>query len=150
MASDSAKIMVVENVKALANCLNGPTSPVQVLTAPDGESVMNRLQKEQVDLVIVDTLLRGKMDGFDICRTLKSNAATENIPVILVLTGNLSLERGKGMAAGADLLLHRPVVKEELLRMVQIVTGAKFEQAEKSRPAAPAEGRFQPRLRSVI
>lgn len=151
MAPNPAKVMIVENVKALANCLAGTSSPVQVLVVPDGGTAVNRLQREQVDLVIVDTLLRGKMDGFDICRALKSSCSTENIPVILVLAGNLSLERAKGMAAGADLLLHRPVVREELLKMVQLITGARFDQAERPRVAAPSEeGRFEPTLRSVM
>ncbi len=151
-----ARIMIVEsyrsNIKSLSSHLTGLVLPMQIFSATDAEAAMARLQKEPADLVIVDTCLRGKMDGFDLCRTLRSSVSNQHLPIILLLSGYLSLERSKerskGILAGADLLLHRPVVKEELLKMIQLLMGWRPGQAGNSRPAV-AEPPPLRRLHSV-
>lgn len=146
------RIMIVEsyqsNLKSLARHLASLPISIQLLSATDAQNSIDQLQNQPVDLVIVDASLRGKMDGFDLCRALRSTAATEQIPIILLLSGYFCLERSKGIQAGADLLLHRPIVKEELLKMAQLLVGRKFEWTEN--PLA-AESDTQPvrRLRPV-
>lgn len=134
------KIMIVEsygsNVKSLSTHLSSFGVPLQVVTAVDAPMAMARLQGEPADLVIIDTLLRGKIDGFELCRNLRSTYFGQNVPIILLLGGTLSLERSKGILAGADLLLHRPVVKEELLKMLQLLLARKLEQADNGRAVA--------------
>lgn len=128
------QIMIVEsygsNVKSLSTHLSSFGVPLQVVAAVDAPMAMARLQREPADLVIIDTLLRGKIDGFELCRNLRSTYFGQNVPIILLLGGTLSLERSKGILAGADLLLHRPVVKEELLKMLQLLLGRKLEQGD--------------------
>lgn len=134
------RIMIVEsygsNVKSLSTHLGSFGIPLQIMTANDAPSAIAKLQREPADLVIIDTLLRGKADGFELCRSLRSTNFGEQVPIILLLGGTLSLERSKGILAGADLLLHRPVVKEELLKMLQLLLGRRLEQVESARPAA--------------
>lgn len=146
------RIMIVEsygsNMKSLSSHLAGSALPLQVLAATDAEMAISQLQRETADLAIIDTCLRGKMDGFDLCRALRSVDCNLHIPIILLLSGYLSLERSKGILAGADLLLHRPVVKEELLKMIQLLLGSRCEQAGNSRLAVP-ENHSLRRLRSV-
>lgn len=138
MRQGSCRIMIVEsfssNARALSNQLACFPFPVQLLTAIDATTAMAQLQQEAVDLVIVDSCLRGKTDGFELCRSLRSNWSDDHIPIILILSCYLSLERCKGISAGADLLLHRPVVKEELLRMIQLLLGWRFEESVNLRP----------------
>jgi len=114
------RIMIVEsyqsNLKSLSRHLASLPIPSQILSATDAQNSVDQLQNQTVDLVIVDASLRGRMDGFDLCRALRSSAATEQIPIILLLSGYFCLERSKGIQAGADLLLQRPVVKEELFK----------------------------------
>jgi DNA-binding response OmpR family regulator len=133
--------MIVEsfgnNMKSLSSHLASSALPLEILTATDGEMAIARLQREPADLVIIDTLLRGKMDGFDLCRALRSSTSNQHLPIILLLAGYLSLERSKGISAGADLLLHRPVVKEELLKMIELLVGLRFEQAVNSPVPVP-------------
>jgi DNA-binding response OmpR family regulator len=124
----------ISNARSLSSQLACFPLPVQLLTAIDATTAMAQLQQEAVDLVIVDSCLRGKTDGFELCRSLRSNWADDHIPIILILSCHLSLERCKGISAGADLLLHRPVVKEELLRMIQLLLGWRFEESVNSRP----------------
>ena len=138
MRQGSCRIMIVEsfisNARSLSSQLACFPLPVQLLTAIDATTAMAQLQQEAVDLVIVDSCLRGKTDGFELCRSLRSNWSDDHIPIILILSCHLSLERCKGISAGADLLLHRPIVKEELLRMIQLLLGWRFEESVHSRP----------------
>jgi CheY-like chemotaxis protein len=129
--------MIVEsygsNAKSLSTHLESFGIPLQVLTANDAPAAVAKLQRDPADLVIVDTLLRGKTDGYDLCRSLRSSDFCQHVPIILLLGGTLSVERSKGILAGADLLLHRPVVKEELLKMLQLLLGQKLDQAVSAR-----------------
>ena len=123
--SVSCEILVVEGhvnqSKCLLSQLEGLDAPVNVLSANDAETALSLLEKKTVNLLIIDTFLRGNADGFDLCRNIRSSSALRQIPVILLLAGSLSLERSKGISAGADILLQRPVVKEELCKMVQLL-----------------------------
>jgi len=121
----SFEILVVEGhlnqSKSLSSHLEGLNAPVNVLSVNDAEVALSTLEKKSVNLLIIDTFLQGKADGFDLCRNIRSSSALRQIPVILLLAGSHSLERSKGISAGADLLLQRPVVKEELCKMVQLL-----------------------------
>ncbi len=121
----SFEILVVEGhlnqSKSLSSHLEELDAPVNVLSVNDAEAALSTLEKKSVNLLIIDTFLQGKADGFDLCRNIRSSSALRQIPVILLLAGSLSLERSKGISAGADILLQRPVVKEELCKMVQLL-----------------------------
>ena len=121
----SSEILVVEShlnqSKSLSSHLEGLDAPVIVLSVNDAEAALSLLEKKSVNLLIIDTFLQGKADGFDLCCDIRSSSALRQIPVILLLAGSLSLERSKGISAGADILLQRPVVKEELCKMVQLL-----------------------------
>ncbi|MGH7773761.1 MAG: response regulator [Candidatus Binatia bacterium] len=151
-ASPIPRILIVESygnyIKSLSGHLAGLAPPPQILVAADAETAMARLQTETTDLVIVDSLLRGKMNGFDLCRALRSSASNKHLPIILLLASHLSLERCKGISAGADLLIHRPIVKEELLRMIQLLLESRSEQEGDSHQAATENPPVR-RLRSV-
>ena len=132
MEQATSRILVVEsfgsNVRSLSGHLSSFPFPLEIVAATDAVSALNRLQREAIDLAILDSCLKGKTDGFELCRILRESPSQNNdIPTILILSGYLSLERVKGISAGADLLLHRPVVKEELLRMMQLLLGWRFE-----------------------
>lgn len=118
-------ILVVEaylsQTKCLKSHLEGLATAPDVLSVQDAEAALSLLQKQPVNLVIIDTWLKGNLDGFDLCRAIRSSSELRQLPVILLLRGYLSLERSKGISAGADLLLQRPVVKEEMCRMVQLL-----------------------------
>ena len=145
------RVMIVEsfgsNTKSLHGHLSSLAVPIEILAANDAESTLGRLQRERVDLFIIDTCLKGKMDGFDLCRAVRSAPLHQDASIILLLSGSLCLERSKGISAGADLLLHRPVVKEELLKMIQLLLGFRAETAAIPRPAY--NNFAGPRLRSV-
>lgn len=132
MGQLTPRIMIVEsfgnNIRSLSSHLSAFPLPLELVSAGDATSALAQFQRETIDLIIVDSCLRGKTDGFELCRTLRSSCEDRHLPIILILSGYLSLERFKGIAAGADLLLHRPVVKEELLKMIQLLLGGRFEE----------------------
>lgn len=152
MRQDTPRIMIVEslgsNMAALCGHLSGVPQSFEIVSAPDAPSALARLQAEEFDLVVVDSSLRGKVGGYDLCRALRSSSAHSQIPIILVLSGYLSLERFRGISAGADLLLHRPVVKEELFRMIHLLLRWKFDEGVNLRSPV-SDGRAFRRLHSV-
>ena len=123
--SHGSRILVVDgylsHTQSIGSHLEGFAQPIQLHSAPDAETALGLLEKEPVSLLIIDVCLRGKMDGFDLCRAIRASVAHRELPIILLMSGHLSLERSTGISAGADLLLHRPVVKGELFRMVQLL-----------------------------
>lgn len=126
------QILIVEsygsNAKSISTHLAGLPFPLQIIPAIDAQSAIALTQSQPVDLALIDAGLRGNMDGFDLCHALRACPATQQLAIILLLCGYLSLERSRGISAGADLLLHRPIVKEELLRMIQLLLAEKIAQ----------------------
>jgi putative two-component system response regulator len=89
-----------------------------VITVEDGDEALRAVHGHLVDLALLDVMMPGKT-GFEVCKTLKSQAATFFIPVVLV-TGLTSVdERIQGIRAGADDFLSKPVNKQELLARVR-------------------------------
>lgn len=86
----------------------------ECFTAPDGAAALDFLDREAVDLVILDVIMP-KMDGYEVCRRIKSNEATRDIPV-LFLTAKLDVEdKVRGLEAGGHDYLSKPIEQSELL-----------------------------------
>jgi two-component system OmpR family response regulator len=90
---------------------------LEVKTAPDGASGLERLRAEAFDLVILDVMMPG-MDGFDVCRELRR---TSKVPVIMLTARGDELDRIVGLELGADDYLPKPFNPRELLARVQAV-----------------------------
>jgi len=151
--SQSSRILVVEgylnHTRSIGSHLEGLAQPIELLSATDAETALGLLDKEPVSLLIIDVCLRGKLDGFDLCRAIRSSVAHRELPIILLMSGHLSLERSTGISAGADLLLHRPVVKGELFKMVQLLFELRSIQGA-GKVKGTSEDRSIRRLRSVV
>lgn len=86
----------------------------EVLAATDGRQALEAARREKPDLVLLDVMMPG-MDGFEVCRRLKADPATRRLPVVMV-TGLGELDdKIKGLEAGADDFLSKPVNAAELL-----------------------------------
>ena len=90
----------------------------KVITAADGAAAVAELTRTQVDLVLLDVMMP-RMNGFEVCETIKSNPDTYLVPVILVTALSDKQDRLEGIKVGADDFLSRPVDRTELLARVR-------------------------------
>lgn len=115
-----AHVLVVDdtprNVKLLADLL--AASGYAVSTAGSGAEALAQVERERIDLVLLDVVMPG-MNGYDVCRAIRARPATAMLPVVLITALEASEERIKGLDAGADDFLTRPVSRPELLARVR-------------------------------
>ena len=109
-------ILVVDDNKDMldfvASCMEGD---YQVFKATDGAMALDVLRREQVALVISDVMMPG-VDGFELCRIMKSDIALSHIPVILLTARTTDVSRIEGLQLGADDYLTKPF-NVEVLRL---------------------------------
>jgi pilus assembly protein CpaF len=90
----------------------------RVAVAHDGHEALQKVDQEEPDLVLSDVMMPG-MDGYEVCRRIKSNPATLWLPVVLVTALKQPEERVKGVNAGADDFITKPPDRHELLARVK-------------------------------
>jgi two-component system, cell cycle response regulator len=88
-----------------------------VLRAPNGIAALERLRQECVQLVVSDVMMP-EMDGFELCRHIKSNVEFSHIPVILLTAKNTLQAKVEGLELGADAYIEKPFSKEHLLAQI--------------------------------
>jgi adenylate cyclase len=111
----AAKLLVVDdtakNVKLLADILTA--RGYNVVTAASGAEALSQVEAERPDLVLLDVVMP-EMSGYEVCRKLRSNPATQLLPVVMVTALDPAEERIKGIEAGADDFLTKPINQAEL------------------------------------
>lgn len=88
-----------------------------VITASDGEEALSKAGREHPRLVILDVIMP-KRNGFQVCRQLKSTAATKDIKVLILSGKDLESDRVWGLRQGADVYLTKPFTDDELFSNV--------------------------------
>lgn len=91
---------------------------MEVETAANGDTALAQVASAMPDLVLLDVMMPGA-SGFDVCRRLKSDEATALVPVVLVTSLEDSDSRVRGIEAGADDFLSKPIKREELMARVK-------------------------------
>src|SRR3989441_3038904 len=98
----------------------------QTVSAANGQEALQKVATEALDLILLDVMMP-IMDGFTVCRILKENEETRLIPVVIMTALNAVEDRIKGIEAGADDFLTKPVNERELLARIR--TAVKMKQA---------------------
>ena len=118
--SEPAKILVVDdtpaNIKLLGALLE--SRGYQVSTAVNGEEALAKVAAEKPDLVLLDVMMPG-LSGYEVCRRICSEPATALLPVVMCTSLDPQQERVKGIEAGADDFLSKPVNQPELFARVK-------------------------------
>jgi adenylate cyclase len=134
--STPARVLVVDdtpnNVKLLADVL--AVKGYAVTTAASGEEALQKISAEPPDLVLLDVMMPG-LSGYDVCRRIRDEPLTALLPVVLVTALDPERERLKGIEAGADDFLTKPINQGELFARVRSLLRVKALQDEVRRQA---------------
>ncbi|TYP54927.1 response regulator transcription factor [Thermosediminibacter litoriperuensis] len=134
------KILVVDDEPNILELVkfNLENSGFKVITAADGQQALDLVQEEQPDLVILDIMLPG-IDGMEVCRILRRQRTTRDIPVILLTAKTEEIDKVLGLEMGADDYITKPFSPRELAARVKAVLRRtdKVERSEKIIKAGP-------------
>ncbi len=116
----SAKILVVDDIAPNVKLLEAKLARefFRVITAMSGPEALEKAKTEKPDVILLDIMMPG-MDGFEVCEKLKADPATQNIPVVMVTALTDISDRVRGLEAGADDFLSKPVNDLALMSRVR-------------------------------
>jgi twitching motility two-component system response regulator PilH len=109
-------VLVVEDSptqrELIANLLKG--SGLKVMVAKDGMEALQQVQLYCPDLVVLDIIMP-RMNGYEVCRKLKTDPKTQNVPVVMCSSKGEEIDRYWGMRQGADAYIIKPFQPKDLL-----------------------------------
>ncbi|MGR9434828.1 PleD family two-component system response regulator [Rhizobium leguminosarum] len=116
----TARILVVDDIPANVKLLEARllAEYFDVMTAADGYTALAICERNQVDLILLDIMMPG-IDGFEVCGRLKASQKTAHIPVVMVTALDQPTDRVRGLKAGADDFLTKPVNDLQLISRVK-------------------------------
>ncbi|TVQ43266.1 MAG: response regulator [Gloeocapsa sp. DLM2.Bin57] len=89
-----------------------------VAIARDGQEALERVSKYSFDLVVLDIVMP-KMNGYEVCRRIKSDPRTKNVPVVMCSSKGEEFDRFWGMKQGADAYIAKPFNPPELISTIK-------------------------------
>lgn len=117
----SARILVVDDLEANRRLLEALLTAdyYDVLMASRGEEAVQMAKREKPDLILLDVMMPGGIDGYEACRRLKSMPETRHIPVVILTTLDDRENRVRGLQAGAEEFLTKPIDDVQLMARVK-------------------------------
>jgi twitching motility two-component system response regulator PilH len=91
-----------------------------VIQATSAKEALTKAIERRPDIIVTDVIMP-EMSGFELCRSLKNNPDTENLPIIICSSKNQDIDRLWGMKQGADAYVTKPFTSEQLIRAVRSV-----------------------------
>lgn len=123
----TARILVVDDIPANVRLLEVRllAEYFEVVTANSGAEALEICETSKVDVVLLDVMMP-EMDGFEVCRRLKSDPATAHLPVVMITALDQVADRVRGLEAGADDFLTKPVNDLQLMTRVKSLVRLKM------------------------
>lgn len=131
--ADKRKILVVDDEEDLRDLIsyNLAKEGFDVTTATDGAEALSAIRKTHFDLVVLDLMLPG-LQGMELCRIIRNNPKTENLPIIMLTAKGEEVDRILGLETGADDYISKPFSPRELIARIRAVlrrTAQKFQES---------------------
>ncbi|MFO0792559.1 MAG: response regulator [Candidatus Brocadiaceae bacterium] len=117
---DKVKILIADDIKQNVKLLRVilAASGYDIIEAYDGEEALEKLKTEHPDLILLDIMMP-KLTGYDVCKKIRADKKTKDIPVIMITALHEMDDRIKGIEAGANDFISKPFNKAELLARVK-------------------------------
>lgn len=115
-----SKVLVVEDSPAQRQMITEllKNSGLKVIVAVDGVEALENIAQSSPDLVILDIVMP-RMNGYEVCRRLKTDPKTKNVPVVICSSKGEEFDRYWGMKQGADAYISKPFQPKELLGTIK-------------------------------
>jgi two-component system cell cycle response regulator len=116
----TARILVVDDIAPNVRLLEARLSAeyFDVLAASSGREALHICERDLCDIVLLDVMMPG-MDGFEVCRRIKTNPTTAHLAVVLITALDQPADRVRGLEAGADDFLTKPIDEVALIARVR-------------------------------
>ncbi|WP_292373558.1 methanogen output domain 1-containing protein [Methanosarcina sp. UBA411] len=114
------KILIVDDIPENVELIEAYLSvePYDVITASSGKEVIQKLKEERLDLILLDVMMP-EISGYEVCKIVKNDPETQFIPILMLTALSEIEDRIKGIEAGADDFLTKPINRLELKTRVK-------------------------------
>lgn len=117
---EQRKILIVEDEVSLLKLesILLTTRGYKVSAVTDGLKALEEIKNDIPDLVLLDIMIPG-IDGFEVCRRIKADPVTANLPVVMLTAKKSSADQTRGVAAGADAYITKPFKSAKIIEVVE-------------------------------
>ncbi len=148
--ADAPTLLVIDDNQDLRRYMQGALgSQYRIIEACDGEEGLRIARESSPDLIISDVMMP-QLDGYDLCRALKSDATTNHIPVILLTAKGSEDSKVEGLQAGADDYIAKPFDTRELTVRVRNLLQLRRQERELKALSIDLEKRIQEALEVIL
>src|SRR3990170_6799067 len=147
-----ARLLIVEDDTDIANMLRiyFTSHQYDVEIAPHGSVALDKTRQNLPHLIVLDIMLPD-IDGFEVCRILRTNTRTSHVPIIFLTQKDERSDKLQGLELGADDYITKPFDIEELkLRVQNAIARAERESLTDPRSGLPAGRLIEEQLRKII
>ena len=118
------RILIVDDDEMVLIALNELLKPegYEVHTVGSGKEALQKLEENVYDLIMTDVIMP-EMDGFELCKRIRGKEAFREVPVVFLTAKSRDEDRVRGLEAGANLFLSKPISPDKLLGIVSSTLG---------------------------